>query len=84
MMQGEYQFLAQDRGTFGVPAAEAVADLVAALNQPRNLIPAGVTRDDFAVIANGAMQNVMVRGNPRPNHDPEQVLEILELAWQGS
>ena len=64
-------------------AAQAVADLVASVKQPGNLQAVGVKREHFEAIANGAMQNFMVRTNPRPIHEPEQVLEILEMAWQG-
>lgn len=64
-------------------AAQAVADLVAGVKQPGNLQAVGVKREHFEAIANGAMQNFMVRTNPRPIHDPQQVLEILEMAWQG-
>lgn len=63
-------------------AAQAVADLVAAVRQPGGLPAVGVKREHFPAIAHGAMQNFMVRSNPRPIHEPEQVLEILEMAWE--
>lgn len=62
-------------------AAAAVADLVHALGQPGSLRSVGVTRDHFAAIAAGAMQNMMVRSNPRPITGEDDVREILELAW---
>lgn len=62
-------------------AAQAVGDLIANVNQPGTLRAVGVKREHFPAIANGAMQNFMVRSNPRSIESPEQVLEILELAW---
>ncbi|MGN6091354.1 MAG: hypothetical protein ACTHOL_03325, partial [Luteibacter jiangsuensis] len=62
-------------------AAAAVADLVHALGQPGSLRSVGVTLDHFAAIAAGAMQNMMVRSNPRPITGEDDVREILELAW---
>lgn len=68
-------------GLQGGEAADAVAALVAALGQPKTLREVGVSREHYEAIANGAMQNMMVRSNPRPITDPAQVVEILDLAW---
>ena len=62
-------------------AAQAVADLVKALGQPATLREVGVTREHFDAIARGAMQNMMVRSNPRPVTSEADVHAILELAW---
>lgn len=62
-------------------AAQAVAALVSDLGQPASLRDVGVKRDHFPAIARGAMQNMMVRSNPRPVKSEADVLEILELAW---
>lgn len=62
-------------------AAQAVADLVAALGQPSRLRDVGVERKHFDAIARGAMQNMMVRSNPRPVTRESDIHEILELAW---
>ncbi|TCS36550.1 alcohol dehydrogenase class IV [Paucimonas lemoignei] len=62
-------------------AAQAVADLVAALGQPSRLRDVGVDRSHFDAIARGAMQNMMVRSNPRPITSEADIHEILELAW---
>ncbi|SMH39321.1 iron-containing alcohol dehydrogenase [Azospirillum agricola] len=62
-------------------AAVAVADLVRDLGQPGSLRAVGVTPDQFAAIAAGAMQNMMVRSNPRAITREDDVREILELAW---
>jgi len=62
-------------------AARAVADLVVDLGQPARLRDVGVAREHFDPIARGAMQNMMVRSNPRPVKSEDDVREILELAW---
>lgn len=62
-------------------AAAAVADLVRDLGQPGDLRSVGVRRDHFDAVARGAMQNMMVRSNPRPVTSEAQVHDILELAW---
>ncbi len=62
-------------------AAQAVADLVRDLGQPATLRDVGVQRGHFDAIARGAMQNMMVRSNPRPVTREADIHEILELAW---
>jgi alcohol dehydrogenase class IV len=62
-------------------AAEVIGDLIGALGMPRTLRDVGVRREHYDFIANGAMQNMMVRSNPRPITEPAQVKEILDLAW---
>lgn len=62
-------------------AAEAIGDLISALGMPRTLRAVGVRREHYDFIANGAMQNMMVRSNPRPISAPDQVKEILDMAW---
>ena len=62
-------------------AADAIGTLIAALGLPRTLREVGVKKEHYDLIANGAMQNMMVRSNPRPITTPDQVKEILDLAW---
>lgn len=62
-------------------AADALGDLIAALGLPRTLREVGVKKEHYDFIANGAMQNMMVRSNPRPIGSPDEVKEILDLAW---
>ena len=64
-----------------VPAADLVAALIKDLGLPARLRDVGVKREHFDAIARGGMQNMMVRSNPRPVSCPEDILEILELAW---
>jgi maleylacetate reductase len=64
-----------------VPAAEAVAELIASLGQPTTLRAVGVKREQLPKIAQGAMSNLWVRTNPRPIESPEDVMKLLEAAW---
>lgn len=81
-VNGERQ--AMVAGAFGKPGGDAAAligELIEALGQPRTLRDVGVLKAHYPAIAAGAMQNVMVRSNPRPIDAPEQISEILDLAW---
>lgn len=62
-------------------AADAVRELITDLEQPSRLREAGVTREQFQRIAEGSVSNVFVSQNPRKIETPDQILEILELAW---
>jgi len=68
-------------GRPGDDAADAVADLVAALGLPQRLRDAGVTRDQFQEIAENAMHDRYIPANPRKINGPADVVEILEMAW---
>jgi maleylacetate reductase len=65
----------------GDDAAPALAALVRGLGLPTRLRDVGVSRDDFPAIAAKALKDFAIRGNPRPVTTPEQVIEILDLAW---
>lgn len=81
-VNGERQALvARAMGRDDGDAAQAVADLAAALGQPSRLRDVGVERSHFDAIARGAMQNMMVRSNPRPVTSEADIHQILELAW---
>ena len=62
-------------------AADAVADLIAALGLPQRLRDVGVTRDQLDSIAEGSMHDRMVHTNPRRIDGPAVVRELLEAAW---
>lgn len=64
-----------------LPAADAVLDLIQAVGRPHRLRDVGITREHIDVICHDAMGNLLVRNNPRPVDQPEQVREILEMAW---
>jgi alcohol dehydrogenase class IV len=73
--------IAQALGRPAVAAADAVADLIAALAQPATLRAVGVKRDQLPAIAQAAMKNHWVRTNPQPIRSPEDVMQLLEAAW---
>ncbi|MDB5890070.1 MAG: alcohol dehydrogenase [Polaromonas sp.] len=81
-VNGERQALvARAMGRDDGDAAQGVAELAAALGQPSRLRDVGVERSHFDAIARGAMQNMMVRSNPRPVTSEADIHQILELAW---
>jgi len=73
--------VAQAMGAKDDDAATAVAKLVETLEQPARLRDVGVRQEHYDAIAAGAMQNVFVRSNPRPVTSPDQIHEILDMAW---
>jgi len=75
------RLIAEAMGRPDVPAANAVAELIAALGQPTTLRAVGVKREQLEKIAEAAMQNMWVRTNPRPLRAPEDVMRLLEAAW---
>lgn len=81
-VNGERQrALSEAMGAPDRPAAELVAELVAALGQPGSLRAVGLRREDLDVVAERALSYPPVRMNPRPIDTAAQVREILELAW---
>jgi maleylacetate reductase len=75
------KLIAEAMGRSGVPAADAVADLIAALKQPTTLRAVGIKREQLAEIAQVAMKNIWVRTNPRPIRSAEDVMQLLDAAW---
>jgi alcohol dehydrogenase class IV len=73
--------IAEAMGRPGVPAADAVAEWIAALGQPTTLRAVGVKREQFPQIAEAAMRNLWVRTNPQPINSPDDVMKLLEAAW---
>jgi alcohol dehydrogenase class IV len=65
----------------GLDAADAVLDLIQALGRPSRLRDVGITRANIDTICQDAMHNLLVRNNPRDIDRPEQIREILEMAW---
>jgi maleylacetate reductase len=55
--------------------------LVAALDQPGSRRAVNIKPENFDEIAERAMTYGPVRMNPRPIKGPDEVKEILELAW---
>lgn len=65
----------------GVDASEAIGDLISNLDLPRRLRDVGVERSQFQEIAENAMHDHLIPSNPRKINGPDDVLEILEMAW---
>ncbi len=74
-------WVAQALGRTDGDAAQAVADLVAALGLPGTLRAVGVRAEQLDLIAEGSMHDRMVRTNPRPIEGPAVVRELLDAAW---
>ena len=73
--------IANALGAPETPAHILVADVIRSLEMPTTLRDVGVKRDQFEAIADGALQNMWVRTNPRKIDTKEQVFEILESCW---
>ena len=63
------------------PAADLVAALIASLDLPRSLRAVNIARSSLDDIAKRALGYEPVQMNPRPISRPEDVREILDLAW---
>ena len=63
------------------PAADLIAELIAGLDLPGSLRAVNITRDSLDEIAEKALGYEAVRMNPRRIDSPQDVREILELAW---
>lgn len=62
-------------------ASDLVRDLVAGLGLPTRLRDIGIKRDDFTTIAEHSMHDPAIPANPRKIAGPQDIAEILELAW---
>jgi maleylacetate reductase len=62
-------------------ASDLVRELVAGLGLPNRLRDIGIKRDDFAAIAEHSMHDPAIPANPRKIAWPQEIVEILELAW---
>ncbi len=67
-------------GRSSIPAADLIETLVRDLGMPTRLTDVGVSPDQFEAIARGAMENMMVRTNPRTIHSSDDIKEILQAA----
>jgi maleylacetate reductase len=68
-------------GQPGASAADAISTLATALGLPTRLRDLGVDRSCFAEVAKVSFAQGSIRTNPRPINAPQDILEILELAW---
>jgi maleylacetate reductase len=62
-------------------AATGMRELAAELGLPTRMRDVGIRREDFATIAERAMGNTLIQGNPRPIGSTDDIRQILELAW---
>jgi alcohol dehydrogenase class IV len=67
-------------GRPGVPAAEAVAELVASLGLPSRLSEVGVSAEQFPLLAANTMRDPWLHTNPRRITQEQEVMAILEAA----
>jgi maleylacetate reductase len=82
VVNGERQMaLAEAMGAPQRSASDLIRELVVGLDQPVTLRAVGIKRDDLPELAKRALNYQPVQLNPRPIKTPEDVMEILELAW---
>jgi alcohol dehydrogenase class IV len=60
---------------------EHVTALLTSLGAAQRLRDVGVARDSLAAVANAAMGDWFLTGNPRRVHDASELLQVLEAAW---
>ena len=72
--------IARLMGSEARSASEAVRTLCERLGLPTSLESIGVGADRFRAIAEHAIHDRSVRGNPRPISTPEDIEQILNLA----
>jgi maleylacetate reductase len=75
------RLIAEAMGRPDLPAADAVAELIARLGQPTTLRAVGVERVQLPKIAEASMHNMWVRTNPQPLRSAGDVMKLLEAAW---
>jgi maleylacetate reductase len=64
-----------------VPAADAVAELIAGLGLPTRLRDVGVAPEQLDQIAEGSMHDRWVHTNPRKIDGPAVIRTLLDAAW---
>tara|TARA_Y100001934_G_scaffold78588_1_gene97716 strand:- start:622 stop:900 length:279 start_codon:yes stop_codon:yes gene_type:complete len=62
-------------------ASGVVGNLIASLGMPTRLRDVDVRRDQFQKIAEASMHDRWIKTNPRKIDGPDQIVEILEMAW---
>jgi alcohol dehydrogenase class IV len=64
-----------------VPAADAIAELIASLGLPTRLRDVGVASEQVDLIAAGSMHDRWVHTNPRKIDGPAAIRTLLDAAW---
>jgi alcohol dehydrogenase len=67
--------------TVSTDTVDALSDIFRTLGLPTRLREIGVTRDSLAELARISMEDWFVRDNPRPVHDADELVDLLERAW---
>jgi maleylacetate reductase len=75
------RWISDAMGRPGMPAADAVAELVTELGLPGSLRAVDVRADQLDLIAEESMHDRWLHTNPRKIAGPEVVRQILDMAW---
>lgn len=73
------RLVAQALGSSQQPVDVQLRTLIKTLGLPTRLRDVNVNRSQFEAIANGALENMFVRANPRPITNSAQIYDILEI-----
>ena len=73
--------IATAMGQAGTSASEVLDEFIAGLNMPRRIRETGVEENDLPRLAENCMLDDWTFSNPRKIETPEQVMEILRLAY---
>ena len=68
-------------GRPGVAAGQVLDDFISGLDMPRRIRDAGVKESDLLRLAENCMLDDWTYSNPREIRSPEQVMEILRMAY---
>ena len=68
-------------GHAGVPASHVLNDFICGLDMPRTIRETGVEEDDLPRLAENCMLDDWTFSNPREIRSPDQVMEILGMAY---
>jgi alcohol dehydrogenase class IV len=79
--EGRQQAIATLLGAAGEPAGPALRAFLAGLGLPVRLREIGIDEAQLPAMAERYDGTGPIRTNPRPVAGPEDVLEILRLAW---
>ena len=73
--------IATAMGRAGNPASEVLDSFIRNLDMPRSICETGVEESDLARLAENCMLDDWTFSNPRPIKTPDEVMEILRLAY---
>ena len=73
--------IARALGRGDTPLAEIIAGLVKSLGLPSRLRDAGVSESVLDAVANAALNDPLVKTNPRPITELAEIKKLLQAAW---